>query len=64
MVGPSGCGKTTLLYLLAGLRRPSRGEIRVQGELLTSSRPATGLILQDYGLLPWATALIAARTRL
>lgn len=56
MVGPSGCGKTTLLYLLAGLRRPSRGEIRVQGELLTSPRPATGLILQDYGLLPWATA--------
>lgn len=56
IVGPSGCGKTTLLYLLAGLRRPSAGEIRIQGEVLSSPRPATGLVLQDYGLLPWATA--------
>jgi NitT/TauT family transport system ATP-binding protein len=55
VLGPSGCGKSTLLYLLAGLKRPLSGEILVGGHLLTRPRPRTGLILQDYGLLPWAT---------
>jgi NitT/TauT family transport system ATP-binding protein len=55
VLGPSGCGKTTLLYLLAGLRYPSSGEIRIGGEPLVKPRPRTGLILQDFGLLPWAT---------
>ncbi|TAK36128.1 MAG: ATP-binding cassette domain-containing protein [Chloroflexota bacterium] len=56
VVGPSGCGKTTLLYLLAGLRRPTCGQVLIDGRSLNASRPATGLILQDYGLLPWARA--------
>jgi ABC-type nitrate/sulfonate/bicarbonate transport system ATPase subunit len=55
VLGPSGCGKSTLLYLLAGLRQPVEGEISVGGERLTRPRPKTGLILQDYGLLPWAS---------
>jgi NitT/TauT family transport system ATP-binding protein len=55
VLGPSGCGKTTLLYLLAGLRRPNSGEITIGGERLVRPRPGTGLILQDFGLLPWAT---------
>ncbi len=55
IIGPSGCGKTTLLYLLAGLRQPSAGQVLIDGKALTRPRPRTGLILQDYGLLPWAT---------
>ena len=55
IIGPSGCGKSTLLYLIAGLRRPVSGEIRVDNQVITRPRPQTGLILQDYGLLPWAT---------
>jgi NitT/TauT family transport system ATP-binding protein len=55
VLGPSGCGKSTLLYLLAGLKLPAAGEIRIGGERITRPRPQTGLILQDYGLLPWAT---------
>lgn len=55
VLGPSGCGKSTLLYLLAGLQFPQSGEIRIEGNPLTRPRPQTGLILQDYGLLPWAT---------
>lgn len=55
IIGPSGCGKSTLLYLIAGLRRSVSGEIRVDNQLITRPRPQTGLILQDYGLLPWAT---------
>lgn len=55
ILGPSGCGKTTLLYLLAGLRFPNSGRILIDGQLVIRPRPHTGLILQDYGLLPWAT---------
>src|SRR3989304_4124739 len=53
--GPSGCGKTTLLYLLTGLRLPTSGAVVINNQALTRPRPRTGLILQDYGLLPWAT---------
>lgn len=55
VLGPSGYGKSTLLYLIAGLRAPTRGEVRIEGQAITRPRPRTGLILQDYGLLPWAT---------
>ncbi|MFC2042646.1 ABC transporter ATP-binding protein [Chloroflexota bacterium] len=55
VLGPSGCGKTTLLYLLAGLRFPTSGKIFIDERPITRPRPHTGLILQDYGLLPWAT---------
>lgn len=55
VIGPSGCGKTTLLYALAGLVQPQSGEIAIAGAPLTGLRQGTGLILQDYGLLPWKT---------
>ncbi len=55
IIGPSGCGKTTLLTLIAGLRRATAGTITVGGTRIERPRPETGLILQDYGLLPWAT---------
>lgn len=55
VLGPSGCGKTTLLLLLAGLLHPQHGQVVVAGEPITRPRPRTGLILQEYGLLPWAT---------
>jgi NitT/TauT family transport system ATP-binding protein len=55
VIGPSGCGKSTLLYLLAGLRHPTSGEVWIGGQQMVRPRPRTGLILQDYGLLPWAT---------
>lgn len=55
VLGPSGCGKTTLLYLLAGLLFPTAGRILLDGQKLERPRPYSGLILQEYGLLPWAT---------
>jgi NitT/TauT family transport system ATP-binding protein len=55
ILGSSGCGKTSLLYLLSGLHQPTRGQISIEGETLKRPRPRSGLILQDYGLLPWST---------
>ncbi len=55
VIGPSGCGKSTLLYLVAGLRTGWTGRLLVADQPVTRPRASTGLILQDYGLLPWAT---------
>jgi NitT/TauT family transport system ATP-binding protein len=55
VLGPSGCGKTTLLHLLAGLRFPNRGTITIADKPLRRPQPRSGLILQDFGLLPWGT---------
>lgn len=55
VIGPSGCGKTTLLYALAGLIKPYSGSILINGKEIKAVRPSTGVILQDYGLLPWKT---------
>jgi ABC-type nitrate/sulfonate/bicarbonate transport system ATPase subunit len=57
IIGPSGCGKTTLLYLLAGLRAPESGVIEINHDHSHGSKPYPGLILQDFGLLPWYTAM-------
>ncbi|OEU49786.1 MAG: hypothetical protein BA862_07005 [Desulfobulbaceae bacterium S3730MH12] len=62
VIGPSGCGKSTLLLLIAGLNRPNAGKVIVGGQHITRARPSTGLVLQDHGLLPWAT--IEKNTRL
>jgi ABC-type nitrate/sulfonate/bicarbonate transport system ATPase subunit len=61
VLGPSGCGKTTFLYLMAGLLKPSGGTIRIEGHAVRRPRPRTGLVLQDHGLLPWATVEENAR---
>ena len=57
VIGPSGCGKSTILYLLAGLLAPDGGSVEVGGTEVHGTRFDTGLVLQDYGLLPWATAI-------
>lgn len=55
ILGPSGCGKSTLLYLIAGLTFPQSGVVNIDGNKISRPRPKSGLILQDYGLMPWAT---------
>jgi NitT/TauT family transport system ATP-binding protein len=57
IVGPSGTGKTTLLKLLGGLLKPSKGEVLLQGEPVKQPTGVAITVFQDYGqaLLPWRT---------
>jgi NitT/TauT family transport system ATP-binding protein len=50
LLGPSGCGKSTILRLIAGLARPSEGDIIWSD----GSRPEIGFVFQDPTLMPWA----------
>ena len=55
ILGQSGCGKSTLLRLLAGLERPSAGEIRIDGEPVAGPDRHCSVVFQDYPLFPWMT---------
>ncbi|CCQ97807.1 putative ATP-binding protein BAB2_1147 [[Clostridium] ultunense Esp] len=55
IVGPSGCGKSTLLRMVAGLERPSRGEVLSRGEPIKSPSPERMMIFQEPALFPWLT---------
>lgn len=55
LLGPSGCGKSTLLRCLAGLERPDAGNIYVNGEDITHTKPqkrGIGMVFQSYALFP------------
>jgi NitT/TauT family transport system ATP-binding protein len=57
VVGPSGCGKTTLLKCVAGLMKPSSGEVLLRGKRVTGPPEELALVFQEYSrsLLPWAS---------
>ncbi|HSC73326.1 MAG TPA: ABC transporter ATP-binding protein [Gaiellaceae bacterium] len=57
VVGPSGCGKTTLLKCMAGLMRPTAGEILLRGKRVIDPPDELALVFQDYSrsLMPWST---------
>ncbi|MDR0673891.1 MAG: ATP-binding cassette domain-containing protein [Zoogloeaceae bacterium] len=60
--GPSGQGKSTLLRLIAGLERPQKGRIVIDGKVVASAEHClapearqVGMVFQDYGLFPHMT---------
>ncbi len=57
IVGPSGCGKSTFMKLATGLRMPSQGAIRIDGEPVTGPLKISGMAFQAPSLLPWRTTV-------
>ena len=53
IVGPSGCGKTTILSLIAGLLKPTKGEITLDGKAVDTSK--IGYMFQKDHLFEWRT---------
>ena len=56
-IGPSGCGKSTLLHVLSGIIRNYSGKALINGSPVDPKKQRIGLVLQNYGLLPWKTVL-------
>src|SRR5262249_13257061 len=68
LLGPSGCGKSTVLRILAGLIRPTQGDVLDHHEPLRGLNPGVAVVFQSFALYPWMTVteniqtvLIAAR---
>ena len=58
LLGPSGCGKTTFLRIIAGLEKPTSGEILIDGEVVNDIPPrarGVAMVFQSYGLYPHLT---------
>jgi NitT/TauT family transport system ATP-binding protein len=54
-LGPSGCGKTTLMRMVGGLDRATRGEILLEGAPVGGPDRRRGMVFQSYSSFPWLT---------
>jgi NitT/TauT family transport system ATP-binding protein len=57
VVGPTGCGKSTTLTMVAGLDRPTAGQVAVGGRPVAGIAPGTSFMFQTDALLPWKNVL-------
>ena len=57
IIGPSGCGKSTLLNIIAGLEKPDKGEVLIDGHLVEIPGPDRVVMFQDDALFPWLNVL-------
>jgi nitrate/nitrite transport system ATP-binding protein len=56
LIGHSGCGKSTVLNIVAGLLRASRGGVILNGREVNTPGPERAVVFQNHSLLPWLTA--------
>lgn len=57
VMGASGCGKSTLLRYIAGLQKPTGGEIIIKNQPIDTSPVRAGMVFQQYSSLPWLSVL-------
>lgn len=57
IVGPSGCGKSTILSIIAGLIKPSSGEVFISGRKIDGANKHIGYMFQSDHLFPWRTII-------
>ncbi len=57
ILGKSGSGKSTLLRIIAGLTKPSAGEVIYRGERITAPAKGLAMVFQSFALMPWLTVL-------
>ena len=57
LLGPSGCGKSTLMRILAGLIRPTTGQVLYHGMPLKGVNPGISIVFQNFAIYPWLTVL-------
>ncbi|MGB8315291.1 MAG: ABC transporter ATP-binding protein, partial [Aestuariivirga sp.] len=57
IVGPSGCGKSSLLDIIAGLKEPTGGQCKLDGQTIEEPGAERGMVFQNYSLFPWLTVL-------
>ncbi len=57
ILGPSGCGKSTILRLMAGLDKPSSGQILMDNEVIIGPDCKCGMVFQEYSLFPWRSVI-------
>lgn len=57
IVGPSGCGKSTLLNIIAGLEKPEKGRVLIDGKAVGGPGPDRVVMFQESALFPWLTVV-------
>ena len=57
LLGKSGSGKSTLLRIIAGLIKPTHGEVKFNGNAISSDSVPISMVFQTFALFPWMTVL-------
>ena len=57
LLGRSGCGKSSLLRIVAGLSRPTSGQVKLDGKTIQGPASGVAMVFQSFALFPWLNVL-------